>query len=503
MAGALFTIEQIELIRRLRSSGITKEQVVQAFEQLDRLDVELGKTNGNNIRGQHYSSPTSTSSLHSTETSTPDAGHNNSPLGITITKVTSLPTTSQVPNGMSSNSLRSDSVPSMQPAFKQGEQSCTQSYSQPQSNGTSNDGISDIASTLPSNGNVSPSPNSSITSPTSKLPSELTIIPLSNSLTQPTQSVSDGTIVNNPAMYTTKAESSVGVPIQCLINPHDLLQDECNEMEELKKRGEMAILSEIRNFVMRYNIKQTMIAEMTKMSQAYVSRFFRGDIQDMSERTKNTFYMWYLTCKNNPWKLAQLCPNSGMKRMVSETGDLIPLKRERFTFKAAHLAVLERYYEKDPYPDTQTREQIVDECNRALVRPGVTNMAERPLSEREKVTLPVVNNWFNNRRKEAKKQLRQQHAAAMAAVSAALQPAGMPSVSSLGWPSSTSAVPPPTSLPPSNPLVPSIPNSAHLDLSNETVDSDSSHDSQGQYDNGEMMVMELGEDDKMHVKQEI
>ncbi|XP_023237790.1 uncharacterized protein LOC111636719 [Centruroides sculpturatus] len=437
MAGALFTIEQIELIRRLRSSGITKEQVVQAFEQLDRLDIELGKTNGNNVRGQHYSSPTSTSSLHSTETSTPDAGHNNSPLGITITKVTSLPTTSQVPNGMSSNSLRSETVPSMQPAFKQGEQSCSQSYSQPQSNGTSNDGISDIVSTIPPNGNVSPSPNSSITSPTSKLPSELTIIPLSNSLTQPTQSVSDGTIVNNPAMFASKSESSVGVPIQCLINPHDLLQDECNEMEELKKRGEMAILSEIRNFVMRYNIKQTMIAEMTKMSQAYVSRFFRGDIQDMSERTKNTFYMWYLTCKNNPWKL------------------------------------------------------------------GVTNMADRPLSEREKVTLPVVNNWFNNRRKEAKKQLRQQHAAAMAAVSAALQPAGMPSVSSLGWPSSTSAAPPPTSLPPSNPLVPSIPNSAHLDLSNETADSDSSHDSQGQYDNGEMMVMELDDDDKMHVKQEI
>lgn len=58
--------------------------------------------------------------------------------------------------------------------------------------------------------------------------------------------------------------------------------------------------------------------------------------------------------------------------MVSESGDLIPLKRERFTFKAAHLAVLERYYEKDPYPDSQTREQIVDECNKAVERSGTT-----------------------------------------------------------------------------------------------------------------------------------
>ena len=38
----LFTIEQIELIRRLRNSGITKEQIVQAFESLERLDRELG-----------------------------------------------------------------------------------------------------------------------------------------------------------------------------------------------------------------------------------------------------------------------------------------------------------------------------------------------------------------------------------------------------------------------------------------------------------------------------
>lgn len=38
----LFTIEQIELIRRLRNSGITKEQIIQAFDSLERLDRELG-----------------------------------------------------------------------------------------------------------------------------------------------------------------------------------------------------------------------------------------------------------------------------------------------------------------------------------------------------------------------------------------------------------------------------------------------------------------------------
>ena len=38
----LFSIEQTELIRRLRNSGITKEQVVQAFETFERIDEDLG-----------------------------------------------------------------------------------------------------------------------------------------------------------------------------------------------------------------------------------------------------------------------------------------------------------------------------------------------------------------------------------------------------------------------------------------------------------------------------
>ena len=38
----MYSIEQIELIRRLRNSGLTKEQVVQAFESFERVETELG-----------------------------------------------------------------------------------------------------------------------------------------------------------------------------------------------------------------------------------------------------------------------------------------------------------------------------------------------------------------------------------------------------------------------------------------------------------------------------
>ena len=37
-----FTIEQTELIRRLRNSGITKEQIIAAFESFDKIDQDLG-----------------------------------------------------------------------------------------------------------------------------------------------------------------------------------------------------------------------------------------------------------------------------------------------------------------------------------------------------------------------------------------------------------------------------------------------------------------------------
>ena len=38
----LYSIEQWELIRRLRNSGLSKEQIGQAFDDLDRIEQELG-----------------------------------------------------------------------------------------------------------------------------------------------------------------------------------------------------------------------------------------------------------------------------------------------------------------------------------------------------------------------------------------------------------------------------------------------------------------------------
>lgn len=38
----LFTVEQLELIRRLRNSGLTKQHLLSAFDSFERLDHQLG-----------------------------------------------------------------------------------------------------------------------------------------------------------------------------------------------------------------------------------------------------------------------------------------------------------------------------------------------------------------------------------------------------------------------------------------------------------------------------
>ena len=129
------------------------------------------------------------------------------------------------------------------------------------------------------------------------------------------------------------------------------------------------MLMEIRSFVAKYNIRQNMLAEMTGISQGYISRFFRGEGQDISERARNLIYSWYLNFRRNPTKILQCCPMTvGDRKMISETGDLLPIRRDRFIFRKQHLQVLEQYFAENPYPDSHTKEQIAEECNQAAER---------------------------------------------------------------------------------------------------------------------------------------
>ncbi|KAJ8307954.1 hypothetical protein KUTeg_014494 [Tegillarca granosa] len=94
----MFTIEQIELIRRLRNSGITKEQVVKAFDSLERLDKEFGSL---------YNVPRTSASIQNNHNNSPSNGSlNNIPRTFTSSH-SSL--TSAQPSSELTVSLNSDS----------------------------------------------------------------------------------------------------------------------------------------------------------------------------------------------------------------------------------------------------------------------------------------------------------------------------------------------------------------------------------------------------------
>lgn len=44
MATSVFTLEQLDLVRRLKVSGLCKDEVMAAFDSFDLCDRELGST---------------------------------------------------------------------------------------------------------------------------------------------------------------------------------------------------------------------------------------------------------------------------------------------------------------------------------------------------------------------------------------------------------------------------------------------------------------------------
>lgn len=136
----------------------------------------------------------------------------------------------------------------------------------------------------------------------------------------------------------------------------------------------------------------------------------------MSEKRKNIIYQWFLTYSKNPAKLnndrQQISLNSsnnskfGHHDFGSDNSNhfgannevLFPItRRDRFIFRKQHLKILEAFFENNPYPEIHTKEQIVEECNLSAEK-----SSGKPLKEADKVTVAIVSNWFNNRRKNAR-----------------------------------------------------------------------------------------------------
>jgi len=343
MNATVFTIEQVELIRALRKTGIPLDKLIYAYKELERLERE-------NCQQQHSQIKSSNNNQLNSSFTTIAASFNNNNLSHGNNGSLSI---SHLNQGNNSNNNSINSGQQLDPLSALNSDNLN--YEQNLSNQAGNN-------------------------------SNLFGMGLQPSTSKLNDSSSD---LHNNMMHK--------YAFQPIMLPNSLT-DEQNELMEFKKKGENAMLMEIRTFVAKYNIRQSMLSEMIGISQGYISRFFRGEGQDISERAKNLIYCWYLNFRRNPMKILQSCPMTvGDRKMVSESGDLLPIRRDRFIFRKQHLQVLESFFADNQYPDTHTKEQIAEECNQAAER-----MSTRPLSDKDKVTTSIVSNWFNNRRKDAK-----------------------------------------------------------------------------------------------------
>ncbi|XP_075867302.1 homeobox-containing protein 1 isoform X3 [Nelusetta ayraudi] len=79
------------------------------------------------------------------------------------------------------------------------------------------------------------------------------------------------------------------------------------------------------------------------------------------------------------------------------SGPLRLRRGSRFTWRKECQSIMESFFLENQYPDEAKREEIANACNSVIQKPGCK------LSEFERVTALKVYNWFANRRKEMKR----------------------------------------------------------------------------------------------------
>lgn len=394
-----FSIEQWELIRRLRNSGLTKEQIGQAFDDLNKIEQEMGSIYNVRTSPIQQQNNTSLSNLSGTEAS---SKFNSNQINMQIF---------QMAKNLSSMT----------------QQTRTNSNSSHNSNGMH---LNNLA-----NGNFIKHTDHS-KNPSPKLDNSNEHFNNNNNTSNTSEFKSTSSSNGNHSQsnsQTTAAASIVNAHFASQMEP----EQEAKLLEEFKLKGEVVIHGEISFFVYKHDLKQSQIARMAGVNQAYVSKFLRGEFFDLSENGKSLIYKWYLRFLKNPTIFHQahnisVNPNlsnndrsNGMHALsahdksisshnkhetsqvnssnisfnnVTNTAYINDTpKRSRFSFKPEHLAILEKAFVETQYPDQKRREEISKQCNDAKPCP-------------EKVTEQIVTHWFQNKRKITRKINMDEHA---------------------------------------------------------------------------------------------
>nr|XP_024655383.1 homeobox-containing protein 1 [Maylandia zebra] len=356
-----FTIEQIDLLQRLRRTGMTKQEILHALDTLDRLDREHGDK-----FGRRTSSSSSSSSSYG-------VGGANS---CTNNSASNTTTTTSFNNNNTASATTTSSA----------------SYAVQQRRGLS----------------LSPS-NSYDTSPPPGPPPPSAILPSPVSLVALTQNGRDSLAATpngklSPPRYPVNSAAATRA-FGFESTEEDLDIDD--KVEELMRRDSSLVKEEIKAFLGNRRISQAVVAQVTGISQSRISHWLLQHGSDLSEQKKRAFYRWYTLEKTTPGATLNMRPaplpledmewRQTPPPLTTAPGTFRLRRGSRFTWRKECLAVMESYFNDNQYPDEAKREEIANACNAVIQKPG------KKLSDLERVTSLKVYNWFANRRKEIKR----------------------------------------------------------------------------------------------------
>ncbi|CAD5205593.1 unnamed protein product [Bursaphelenchus okinawaensis] len=172
-----------------------------------------------------------------------------------------------------------------------------------------------------------------------------------------------------------------------------------NELEQFMAQGEEACISDMKKFITQYSLRQTTVAQMTGVSQPYISKLLNGNHRELSLRCRRNIYAWYLNCRRHP---AMYCQDPTTRLETNGDGELVPQRRERYVFRPVLIRMLEQFFAESPFPDGNKRSEIAQACNTALQAEKRVILGGQ-LMPKEVVTPQVIANWFANKRKEMRR----------------------------------------------------------------------------------------------------
>lgn len=386
-----FTIEQIDLLQRLRRTGMTKQEILHALETLDRLDREHGDKFGRRTSSSSSSSSYGVGGVNSCT--------NNSASNAAAT------TTSFINNNTASATTTSSAVSCNGEGGAGDATAAASSMTSKISTATQtqfNSSSGGVGGGLSPSNSYDTSPPPGPPPPSAILPSPVSLVALSQNGRDSLAATPNGKL--SPPRYPVNSAAAARA-FGFEATEEDLDIDD--KVEELMRRDSSLVKEEIKAFLGNRRISQAVVAQVTGISQSRISHWLLQHGSDLSEQKKRAFYRWYTLEKTTPGATLNMRPaplpledmewRQTPPPLTTAPGTFRLRRGSRFTWRKECLAVMESYFNDNQYPDEAKREEIANACNAVIQKPG------KKLSDLERVTSLKVYNWFANRRKEIKR----------------------------------------------------------------------------------------------------